>query len=490
MAAVGIVDVRLIDPTEKELAAVLQKAHSAANRGITLTNSTELSRDPDFWGRFAHDCFREKNGRRRSCKAGRQTPEVIAGWWTDPAGRRHFRVIGRTRSRYAGIRGEGELRELPAWWQVYPESVIAVIGPRGVGETYLACCRCGKVGTPAALGWMGDTCGPCFDRRADGGVPATGFGHINGWTRWQPRVGFSADGTCLVGVSLTDRLRTANRYDGQDTSANKGGVAGVLAATATEDAYTFGCADGTVFHWKGTGAPQRLLSRPQLYGRFSLSPDGTRAVVLGQGAGFTANLSDAKPAYTRINRIRNYGTMRFSPTGDRLFAITSEGVLMSLDPDSLSETEIRANLFEGVPQYGYLHDLAIAPDASSIAIIRQTHYPSSIVVRIVPLDGRRPMFDLPLPQWHRPNVATFSPDGIHIITADSTTGWVGFWKLPTGKPLGYVRAVPEDPSSQSGQIVFSPDATAIAVPYSVFHQDRGAVVAVWPWPDVMHAASG
>ena len=46
---------------------------------------------------------------------------------------------------------------------------------------------------------MGDTCGPCFDRRADGGVPAGGFGQFNGWAGHYSRVVFSRDGTRLVG---------------------------------------------------------------------------------------------------------------------------------------------------------------------------------------------------------------------------------------------------------------------------------------------------
>src|SRR5262249_43083678 len=110
MAAADSADIRLIDPSVKDLATALKKAHQVANRGVTYARSEKLDRDIDFWGRFARDCMREPAGRRRSCKAGYQTPEVIAGWWTDPAGRRHFRVLGRTRSRYGRIRAEGELR--------------------------------------------------------------------------------------------------------------------------------------------------------------------------------------------------------------------------------------------------------------------------------------------------------------------------------------------------------------------------------------------
>ena len=68
-------------------------------------------------------------------------------------------------------------------------------------------------------------------------------------------------------------------------------------------------------------------------------------------------------------------------------------------------------------------------------------------------------------------------------------GWVGFWRLPSCRSLGFVRAVPEDPSWRGGQITFSPDGRAVAVLYSGFHQERGSTVAVWPWPDVATAAA-
>src|SRR5439155_13773592 len=96
LMARGVADVRLVDPTAAQLVAALRKAHATANRGLGNYHA-RLERNADFWGRFARDCLHEREGRRRSCKAGYLTPEVIAAWWTDPAGRRHVRVVGRTR---------------------------------------------------------------------------------------------------------------------------------------------------------------------------------------------------------------------------------------------------------------------------------------------------------------------------------------------------------------------------------------------------------
>src|SRR5947208_1495393 len=172
-------DGRLIDPDADQLARTLGAAMKSANRENRY-QTNRIARDAAFWGRFAHDVLRGgPEGRRRSCKGGRAVPEVVAGWWTDPAGRKHVRVIGRTRMRYSRLLGEQELRSLPPWWHVYPEAVLGVRGKKEA-ERHLAVCRCGAVGAPGSLGWMGDTCGPCFDRRADGGTPAGGFGQFAG----------------------------------------------------------------------------------------------------------------------------------------------------------------------------------------------------------------------------------------------------------------------------------------------------------------------
>jgi hypothetical protein len=485
----GTGDVRLIDPTEAQLVAALRKAHAVANRGLR-DYYPRLERDGDFWGRFARDCLREREGRRRSCKAGSQTPEVIAGWWTDPAGRRHFRVIGRTRVTYGRLRGEGELRGLPPWWQVYPESILAVRRPDGP-ETFLACCRCGAVGTPESLGWMGDTCGPCFDRRADGGALAGGFGHFSGWYGYQARFAFSADCSRLVGAqNHTNKLRVVSRADGAEVIGKS--VGGALAAVAdVPGGFLFGYLDGTVYRWAGDHSPAAcVVKRPRFYGRLTLSTDGRRAVVLSSEVAFTADLTAAAPRYARVDGTRTYLWARFAPTGNRLLGVAPNGELAAIHPETLAAAVLRENIFAGLPRYGHLHDLAVAPDGSAVAVVREPASASPHGVRVVPVDPTRPPRDLALPAWHRPTAAAFSADGEYLATAGGENGWVGFWRLPAGTPVGFARAVPEEPNWRGGQVLFAPDGRSVAVLMVGFHQDRGSTVVVWPWPDVARAAGG
>ena len=489
----GIVDVRSIDPTKKQLAATLRRAHNAANRQVGVRNP-KLERDAAFWDRFAHDCLREPAGRRRSCKGGPQIPEVIAGWWTDPAGRKHVRVIGRTRGYSTRARGEGELRSLPPWWQVYPESVLSVRRADG-GETFLACCRCGAVGSPESLGWMGDTCGPCFDRKADGGVPAGGFGHFPGWAAWQARVGFTGDGR-LVGQASTNKFRIVNRADGSAVLGKS--ISGPLVAHAARpDAVLLGTSGGTLYRWaESENTPVKWLTQPRQYGQLVLDPGGQRAVVLTGEAGYTADLTAPEPRYERADRTQHGSAFRFTPAGDRILGITQAQELVAIDPVTLEATVLRANLFAGLTRYGSAREMAVAPDGSAVAVVRET-YTASVAhaVRVVWVAGRdggqEPgrTVDLPLPVWYRPHAAAFAPDGKHLATMDAQTGWVGFWKLPTGKSLGFVRAVPEDPGWRGGQVLWSPDGRALAVLCLGLFQGRGSTVAVWPWPVVMSAAT-
>jgi hypothetical protein len=495
--ATGVADIRLIDPTGAQLVAALRKAHAAANRKVN-PHLPRMERDDGFWGRFARDCLREPAGRRRSCKAGPQTPEVIAGWWTDPAGRRHFRVVGRTRHRWEGIRGEGELRGFPPWWHVYPESVLAVRLANG-GEAFLACCRCGKVGTPGSLGWMGDTCGPCFDRRADGGRAAGGYGHFPGWAGWQTKVGFSADGTYLLGpaaakpgVRAAHKLRAVDRRDGAE-AVGRGGFGGTtVAAGGPPGGFVYAFEDGTVYRWDGRGPARRLVGRPRLYGRPVMAPDASRAVVLCGEVGFTADLTASHPGYDRADGTRGFTVAKFAPAGDRMFGVSVGGDLHAVNPVTLRDVRVREKAFDGLAQYVFPHDLAVSPDETAVAVVLQAYYPVGHVVRVVPTvpGDRTPPRDLPLPSWHRPGVAAFAPDGKHLVTADPVAGWVGFWKYPSLLPAGFVRAVPEDPTWRGGQVLFSPDGRAVAVLCVGLRHEKGSTVVVWPWPDVVRVAGG
>src|SRR4029079_19048104 len=112
-----------------------------------------------------------------------------------------------------GLRCESVMRELPPWWHVYPEAVLGARGKKD-GERYLAVCRCGAIATPESLGWMGDTCGPCFDRQADGYPSAGGYGQFGGVPRYVVRFAYTADSRQLIGQNLAGQIWKVDRDDG------------------------------------------------------------------------------------------------------------------------------------------------------------------------------------------------------------------------------------------------------------------------------------
>jgi hypothetical protein len=487
----AIFDGRLIDPTEKDLVRALGKAMRSANTE-NRSQANQMTRDSEFWGRFARDVLRSgAEGRRRSCKGGRAVPEVITGWWTDPAGRKHVRIVGRTRQRYTRLRRETELRELPPWWHVYPEAVLGVRGTKD-GERYLAVCRCGAVGAPGALGWMGDTCGPCFDRRAEGGTPAGGFGQLAGWSGGLSHFAFTADGRYLIGQSATGAFQKVNREDGTAITL-KGKTHNHVAATGLSDAgVVLVMHEGSVFRWRADrDQVERVLPTRQTWGRITVPPNGSRVVLTSYQHASVADLTAARPQYVTVAAPATFTALQFTPDSSQLLAATPTGDICSVNPETLTHTVIRRDVFEGVPGRNVPpSELAISRDGSSVLVRRETYYtrPREATVRHVPLPAGK-VVDMRVPEWHRPTTMAYGPDGRHAITAEADGGWVGFWEVASGKSLGFVRAVLEDLAWRSGQIEFTPDGRGLAVSYSTGYDRHGSTIALWPWPDVLSAAS-
>lgn len=485
----AIFDGRLIDPDEAMLATALGKAMKAANRENRFQDN-RMSRDTAFWNRFSRDVLKGgREGRRRSCKGGRAVPEVVAGWWTDPAGRKHVRIIGRTRSYLSRTRGETQLRVLPPWWQVYPEAVLGTRGAKGNGERYLAACRCGAIGTPESLGWMGDTCGPCFDRRAEGGATAGGFGQFSGWNAHLLRFGFTPDGRALIGQNLSGAFRTVDRTDGTAVVGKKKLSNHVSAVASAAEGTTVALHDGSVYRWPAGGADlEPVLRTKQIWGRVTLAPNAAHLTLLSYQQAFTTNLTEPRPHYEQHGTLEGFSALRYTPDGTKLLGMSFDGDLKELNVARGTSVPVRTGAFRDLPNgYAPSTEFVLPPDGSAALIRRQSYNPHRVLVRHVPLSGG-PTVDLKIPDWHQPTSLAYSADGRHAVTAETESGWVGFWDVATGKSQGFVRAVLEDQVWRGGQVEFSPDGGAVAVSYSTGHQEHGSTIAVWPWHEVLQAA--
>lgn len=164
-------EARLIDPSPGEIAETVSEAAAATNKRC---RTRLLADDPAKWRKIARQCGGEAEGFAavRGGRGGVPATQVIAGWWTDHIGRKHVVVRGR-RVESKGCRvllDPTALAARPPLWHCYPE-YLARRHTRA-GSEWVAVCGCGAMGTPAALGWMGDCCGPCHDRREELGPRA------------------------------------------------------------------------------------------------------------------------------------------------------------------------------------------------------------------------------------------------------------------------------------------------------------------------------
>jgi hypothetical protein len=205
-------DVRFVRPSQLDLIDALATAVLHANESAELIDLPR-QRIADFIAglRDHPEGFQQWSNDRRS--AGDGAGLAAIAWWTDAAGRRHFRILAGSSCDGSFDRLGGPDRRQPPVWYFAPECIFW--RTRGQGERkLLAACGCGATGTLTALRWMGDRCGACQDR---GGEPCPGPGATFREADAVRLVAFSADGRWLAaakagpGVSVWD-LRSRHRH--------------------------------------------------------------------------------------------------------------------------------------------------------------------------------------------------------------------------------------------------------------------------------------
>src|SRR5262245_37153400 len=155
----------LIDPTFLEVkaaisAALRQASSPAGERNVPIPPEIReelpgLWKAPEGW---------------QIWKLGSRGAAVRVGvaWWSDPTGRRHFRVGGAPRRDHDSRRFFAEWEGLEPSARVHPERSY-LLGA-GTAPRLTVTCDCGLGGLPAALSWVGQCCGPCYDRYLESGV--------------------------------------------------------------------------------------------------------------------------------------------------------------------------------------------------------------------------------------------------------------------------------------------------------------------------------
>lgn len=406
-------ETKLIDPDAEEVAAALTAATADANKRCRARLLTD---DPAKWRKFARDAAAKPEGYAmfRGGKGGVPATQVLAAWWTDAIGRKHVVVRGRRVEHDEAKRllQKDELEKRTPLWHAYPEYVCR----RTVGnQSQIVCaCGCGAVGTPESLGWMGETCGPCFDRKEETGADAL---RAN-----------------LPGVLYGDRDplgALACSPDGNRVAAVEG--------------------DNSVTYWD-------IATRTRTVMKFSgvrvtdvaITSDGRHLVVvgvntLGMGGLFAAfDLSTDPP--TRVDPADEA-----QPPGWRVAALPDPGsaIVHRSDfgsPGTRGEV-VRVPSGESVTALalspGYSGRFAVSHDGRRIATAGQT-------AAVFDFDTTRAACELP---GYLPHVA-FSPDGARLVCAStdalraydpSTGNAIGHWVKRIGAPGNWITALAVDP---------------------------------------------
>jgi hypothetical protein len=169
-------DRTFLDADLDQVIETLAEAEQAANKRARI-GKLELGRDE--YARFVRSSFGHPKGSRRwvagtelpaLADATRRATLVGVAWWTDHVGRKHARVIaGRLADDLSEMPTFGPLdADRPPLWKVYPRRAVLRTRP-GQQPELLVWCGCGAVGTVESIAWMGECCGPCFDRREETG---------------------------------------------------------------------------------------------------------------------------------------------------------------------------------------------------------------------------------------------------------------------------------------------------------------------------------
>lgn len=322
----------LIDPTPRALDLALQQAVESANeRRAQRLLAWPL---PDRDEANAPAGYRQWNGGDGPARGGEGRSIVALAWWTDRAGRKHHRVVGRRGTFNRPMLDNllcpfGDAR--PPLWFVYPDHVFL---KRDGGERQAqAVCACGAFGPPEELGWMGVCCDACHDRREEGRLASPAWldprrATLVGEEGRLLFLAYSPDGRTLAAATGRDQVTLWDTATGEPRGRLVGrpddwllgvgwldGGARLVTADAT----------GALRYWSGlTGLPTGEESRAGAAECFTVSPDGS---WLGRGNRSGVNLLSADGSSPRDleGGLPGVGTLAFSPDGALVAGGTRQG---------------------------------------------------------------------------------------------------------------------------------------------------------------------
>jgi hypothetical protein len=459
-----IIDRVLIDPSREAIVALLGEtwddlsAHAAASATGRGWRIVQLFR-------------REPEEGLASCHES-----VAVAWWIDAAGRRHVRVRSA-----AAVRGRPARPPLPC---VYPARLF---GRHRDGRTdWLAACGCGVVGPPEALGWMGERCGPCHDRREDRAAPPERPAFLRCTSERAVAAAFAPDGRSLA-VSEGESVRVWGWARGTSRQVFQGGQGWRVSDVAFSpdgEALALFDAEGQRLTIRGGGRPVPAVLRYAGGGRRSaplafvaddlLLVGGTASAAYRRGPGGWRQEASFAPGFSALARCLRTGAV----------AVGGRGTVAAFDAESCRPDE--ALTLPGTTPRRVEH-LAWMPDGATLFAVLEGSVPNwgfggppprpACLCRLSGTPAVEPAGPVPagVP-------VALSPDGRLLAGARRAEyarfAEVVFWEVPSGQEVARLEGMPQ---GHLVDVCFSPDGETLAT------VSADGVVQLWPWRRLLEA---
>jgi dipeptidyl aminopeptidase/acylaminoacyl peptidase len=461
----------LIQPTRAELGAAVLAAVRTAN-GRCRENLVAFS-DRKL-GRLLEDMEKSLEGSRhwvgggKDARAARHASLLTVDWWTDPVGRHSHRVTGErlVMETPAAWRALGpRTMKRPPMWQIYPER--AFLRTRARRQEWVVRCRCGACGTPPAVAWMGERCGPCHDLHEEGAsarAPLDGperttlTGHVG------PVFGlaFAPHGGTLATGSFDGTARLWDLATGRGRVTPRGRTRQIHAVAFSPDGRLLaaGSDDGTVRLWDAQTWEERASLRhdPAHGVSLAFSPDGRTLAVRHSGI----TLWHCSPDLRRGAAITDdlyRGRIGFAGAGALLAGNDVSGRTLTLWDAATGQP---LGTLRGHGEV--INQVAGSPDGKTLASASDDR---TVILWDLAARERRAQL-----RGHSAGVwaVAFSPDGQTVASAgmDHT---LRLWDAATGDE----KAVLEWHPAPIFSVAFSPDGRWLAT------GAYDGVVKLWPW---------
>jgi WD40 repeat protein len=456
----------LIDPRLDELGTALRSAVESAN---DRRRQRLVAWPLEGWDRLLTDLhqpagYRQWNGGAGPARSGEGRSAVALAWWTDRAGRKHHRIVGRYGTFSRPMLDNllcpfGEVR--PPLWFVYPHYVF--LKRQGQERLAQAICACGAHGEPDELGWMGSSCDACYDRGVEGQLTTPAWldpaqSTFHGEEGKLLFLAFSPDGQTLAGGTRRDMVTLWDTRTGLER--------GHLSARHSEWIVCVGWIDGGQrivtgdvtgklrYYSDRTGLPTGESLSAGTSECFAVSPDG-RLICRGDRSHVTLlNAHDVQPAGQFAGQLPQAGCLAFSPDGKCLAAGSRRGIL------AVWEVGTGQEKWRLERPGSMIAALAFSPHGQTLAVALLPASGSTApdAGRVLLCDAASGQVKTTLPGHNGGSrCVAFAPDG-RVLASGGDDGVVRLWEVHSGQE----RIALEWHLDSVCSVAFAPDGLTLA----------------------------